>query len=114
MSIFFPSSEFHEFMERIQNHTFIAEGYDSLVFERSGKPLSEILEEDINRYITISQPDVTHFCIDFFGNLIRSEEGAGINIPRKLFEISGVDLSDGQFDALHVVITDHTPAKPGQ
>lgn len=105
MSIFFPSSEFHDFMERVHDQTLPMQGYDSLVFERSGKPLSELQAEEIHRCITVSQSDIEHFVIDFFGDLVRAQDDTGLNVPRKWFEISGLDMSDGQFDALHVVIT---------
>jgi hypothetical protein len=36
----------------------------------------------------------------------RAGEETGVDIPLKWFMISGVDMSDGQFDALHVVITE--------
>ena len=105
MSIFVPSFEFHEFMEW-SRHYVLSEGYDSLVFERRGAPLSEMAAEDIDRCVTISQPEPAYLVLDFFGHVERAGEEMGVDIPLKWFVISGIDLSDGQFDALHVVITD--------
>ena len=106
MSIFVPSFEFHEFMEWSRHYGPGWEGYDSLVFERSGHPLSELEAEDIDRCVTISQPDMAYFVLDIYGNMERAGEETGVDIPLKWFRISGVDMSDGQFDALHVVITE--------
>lgn len=105
MSIFVPSFEFHEFMEW-SRQCALAGVYDSLVFERKGAPLSEMVAEDIDRCVTISQPEPAYFVLDMFGRVGPAGEETGVDIPLKWFRISGIDMSDGQFDALHVVITD--------